>query len=57
MCKQAADQNDGWIVPYPYLMVCCKNIYLKMLFCKAYIFIPGATTPIVGCILQPSSGL
>jgi hypothetical protein len=26
------DQNDGWTVPYPYLMVCCKNIYLRMLF-------------------------
>jgi hypothetical protein len=20
------DQNDGWTMPYPYLMVCCKNI-------------------------------
>jgi hypothetical protein len=20
------DQNDKWAVPYPYLMVCCKNI-------------------------------
>jgi hypothetical protein len=24
-------------VPYPYLMVCCKNIYLRMLFLEAYI--------------------
>jgi hypothetical protein len=24
-------------VPYPYLMVCCKNIYLRMLFKEAYI--------------------
>jgi hypothetical protein len=31
------DQNDGWIVPYPYLMVCCKNTYLRMLFKEAYI--------------------
>ena len=31
------NQNDGWAVPYPYLMVCCKNIYLKMLFKEAYI--------------------
>jgi len=30
------DQNDGWAVPYPYLMVCCKNIYLRMLFKEAY---------------------
>jgi len=29
------DQNDGWSVPYPYLMDCCKNIYLRMLFKKA----------------------
>jgi len=31
------DQNDGWTVPYPYLMVCCKNIYLRILFKEAYI--------------------
>jgi len=31
------DQNDGWTVPNPYLMVCCKNIYLRMLFKEAYI--------------------
>ena len=31
------DQNDGWAVPYRYLMVCCKNIYLRMLFKEAYI--------------------
>jgi hypothetical protein len=23
-------------VPYPNLMVCCKNIYLRILFKKAY---------------------
>jgi hypothetical protein len=28
-CILLHDQNDGWTVPYPYLMVCCKNIYLK----------------------------
>jgi len=26
-CTLLYDQNDGWTVPYPYLMVCCKNIY------------------------------
>jgi len=31
------DQNDGWSVPYPYLKVCCKNIYLRILFKEAYI--------------------
>jgi hypothetical protein len=31
------NQYDGWTVPYPYLMVCCKNIYLRMLFKEAYI--------------------
>jgi hypothetical protein len=31
------DQNDGWTVPYPCLIVCCKNIYLRMLFKEAYI--------------------
>jgi hypothetical protein len=31
------DQNDGWAVPYPYLMVFCKNIYLRMLFKETYI--------------------
>jgi hypothetical protein len=31
------DQNDGWSVLYPYLMVCCKNIYLRMLFKEACI--------------------
>jgi hypothetical protein len=31
------DQNDEWAVPYPYLMVCRKNIYLRKLFKEAYI--------------------
>ena len=31
------DQNDGWAVPSPYLMVCCKNIYSRVLFKEAYI--------------------
>jgi len=31
------DKNDGWTVPYAYLMVCCKSIYLRMLFEEAYI--------------------
>jgi hypothetical protein len=31
-CSLLHDQNDGWTVPYHYLMVCCKNIYLR-LFC------------------------
>jgi len=34
-CTLLHDQNDGWT--YPYLMVCCKNIYLRMLFREAYI--------------------
>jgi hypothetical protein len=29
-CTLLNDQNDGWTVPYSYLMVCCKNIYLRM---------------------------
>jgi len=29
------DQNDGWTVPYLFLMVCCKNIYLRILFKEA----------------------
>ena len=36
-CTLLHDQNDGWTVPYPYLMVCCKNIYFRMLFKEAYI--------------------
>jgi len=36
-CTLLHDQNDAWTVPYPYLMVCCKNIYLRMLFKGAYI--------------------
>ena len=31
------NQTDGWTVPYRYLMVCCKNIYLRMLFKEAHI--------------------
>jgi len=30
------NQNYGWTVSYGYLMVCCKNIYLTMLFKEAY---------------------
>jgi hypothetical protein len=36
-CTLLHHQNDGLTVPYPYLMVCCKNIYLRMLFKEAYI--------------------
>jgi hypothetical protein len=36
-CTLLHDQNDGWTMPYPYLMVYCKNIYLKMLYKEAYI--------------------
>jgi hypothetical protein len=36
-CTLLHDQNDGWTVPYLYLMVCCKNIYLRMLFKETYI--------------------
>jgi hypothetical protein len=31
-CTLLYDQNDGWTVSYRYLMVCCKNIYLRILF-------------------------
>ena len=27
-CTLLYDQNDGYTVPYPCLMVCCNNIYL-----------------------------
>jgi len=36
-CTLLDNQNDRWTVPYPYLKVCCKNIYLRMLFKEAYI--------------------
>jgi hypothetical protein len=36
-CTLLHNQNDGWTVPYLYLMVCCKNIYLKISFKEAYI--------------------
>ena len=36
-CILLHDQNDGWTVPCPYLVVCCKNIYLIILFKQAYI--------------------
>jgi hypothetical protein len=36
-CNLLHDQNDGWTVPYPYLMICCKNIYLRKLFKETYI--------------------
>jgi len=36
-CTLLHDQYGGWTVPYPYLMVCCKNIYLRMLFKEAYV--------------------
>jgi len=29
------DQNNGVTVPYPYLMLFCKNIYLRILFKRA----------------------
>jgi len=25
-CTLLHNQNDGWTVPYPYLIVCCKNV-------------------------------
>jgi len=31
------NQNYECTVPHPYLMVCCKNIYLRILFKEAYI--------------------
>jgi len=36
-CTLLHYQNDGWTVPYPNLMVCCENIYLRILFKEAYI--------------------
>ena len=36
-CTLLYDENDGWTVPYRYLVVRCKNICLIMLFKKAYI--------------------
>jgi hypothetical protein len=36
-CTLLHDQNDGWVVPYPDLMVCCKNIYLRIYFKEHYI--------------------
>ena len=36
-CTLLYDQNNGWTVSYPYFMVCCRNIYLRVLFKKAYI--------------------
>jgi hypothetical protein len=26
LCTLLHNQNDGWTVPYPFLMVCCKNV-------------------------------
>jgi hypothetical protein len=36
-CAFLHNQNDRWNVPYPYLMVCCNNIYLRTLFKEVYI--------------------
>jgi len=36
-CILLHDQNDGWTVPYPCLMVSCKSIYIRMLFKEAHI--------------------
>ena len=35
-CTLLYEQNNGQTVPCRYLMVCCKNIYLRMLFKEAY---------------------
>ena len=32
ICNLLCGQNDEWTVPCPYLMVCFKNIYSRMLF-------------------------
>ena len=37
ICTLLHYQNDGWGVPYRYLMVSCKNIYLRILFKEPYI--------------------
>jgi len=36
-CTLLHNQNDVWTVPYPYIMVCFENIYLRMLFNEASI--------------------
>jgi hypothetical protein len=36
-CTLLHNQNDGWTVSCPYSVVCCKNIYLGMLFKEAFI--------------------
>jgi hypothetical protein len=36
-CTMLHDQNEGCTMPYPYLIVCCTNIYLRMLFKEPYI--------------------
>jgi hypothetical protein len=37
-CILPHNQNDGWTLPKPYFRVCCKNVYLRILFKKkAYI--------------------
>jgi hypothetical protein len=33
-CILFHNQNDGWALSKPYFRVCCKNIYLRILFLK-----------------------
>src|SRR5215469_3219071 len=35
-CILLHNQNDGWTLPEPYFRVCCKNIYLLILFKKIH---------------------
>jgi hypothetical protein len=32
-CTLLRNENDGWTVPYPYLMVCYKNVISRSLHC------------------------
>ena len=56
-CEITTKINNKWI-----LCMCDRASYMKMmrdtnLMQQFFFFSPGATTPIGGCILQPSSGL
>jgi hypothetical protein len=39
ICTLLHNQNYGWTVPYPYLMVCCKNVIYRSLHCLIKIVI------------------
>jgi hypothetical protein len=31
-CILQHNQHDGWTLPKPYFRICCKNVYLRILF-------------------------